>query len=183
MIRSTSVRHFASPVILLAVFGLNQSLAAVSFTGTPYSQDFNTLAATGTNNPWENDSTIPGWSLFRQPEPGTAITSYNAGSGTGNAGNFYSFTSGDGDQALGGVASGGAYFGNPATNSVAGWIALGMTNATGSAIDSFTLNYDGEQWRDAGFGMFSPLPQTMSVEYGFGQLRDCPCLDFSWDRV
>jgi hypothetical protein len=152
-----------------ALFATNHAMAAVSFTGSSYSQDFNSLAQSGTNNPWTNDSTIPGWYLFRQPDPGTAITSYNAGAGSSNAGNFFSFgLDADTDRALGGVASGGAYFSNPATNTVAGWIALGLTNSTGSTITSFTLNYDGEQWRDGGQGTFAPSFQTMVLEYGFG---------------
>jgi hypothetical protein len=42
---------------------------AISFNGSTYSQNFDTLAQTGTNITWSNDSTIPGWYLFRQPSP------------------------------------------------------------------------------------------------------------------
>jgi hypothetical protein len=140
--------------------------ATVSFGGGTYTQDFNGLPATGTSATWTNNSTLPGWYLFRQPAPGTPITSINVSGGTNNAGAFYSFHAGSGDQALGGVASSGAYFGSPGTNVVAGWIAVGLVNDTGTSISSVTVEYDGEQWRDGG-GM-NPIAHTMRVEFGLG---------------
>ena len=136
--------------------------------GNTYTQDFNTLVQSGTGQSWSNNSTLTGWFFYRQPAPGTDITTYNAGTGSNNAGNFYSFgsSSTDSDRALGGVGSGGAYFGSPATGSVAGWIAVGITNSTGQALSSFTMTYNGEQWRDGGAA--TPTAQTMVVEYGFG---------------
>lgn len=146
----------------------NRRMLSVNFTGS-YSQNFDSLSTTGTNLAWANDMTLEGWHLFRQPAPGTAITAINAGDGSSNAGNFFSFgLDADSDRALGGVASGGAYFGGPATNSIAGWIAVSLLNSTGSTITSFTVNYDGEQWRDGGQGTFAPSFQTMVFEYGFG---------------
>lgn len=136
--------------------------------GNTYTQDFNTLVQSGTGQSWSNNSTLTGWFLYRQPAPGTDITTYNAGTGSSNAGNFYSFGSSttDSDRSLGGVGSGGAYFGSPSTGSVAGWIAVGITNSTGQALSSFTMTYNGEQWRDGGAA--TPTAQTMVVEYGFG---------------
>ena len=37
-----------------------------NFNGATYTQNFDTLAISGTNIPWNNDSTIAGWSLFSQ---------------------------------------------------------------------------------------------------------------------
>src|SRR5204863_10142841 len=93
-------------------------------------QNFDTLITTGTNQPWANDttltigdSTLDGWSLFNGVASGTPITTYNSGTGSSNTGNFYSFGAAAAtERALGGVASGGAYFGSPATGAVAGWI-------------------------------------------------------------
>ncbi|MFO0814533.1 MAG: PEP-CTERM sorting domain-containing protein [Gemmatales bacterium] len=139
-----------------------------SISGSTYSQDFNTLIQTGTNQAWSNNTTLPGWFLYRQPAPGTDITTYNAGTGSSNTGNFYSFgsSSTSSERSLGGIGSGGAYFGSPATGSVAGWIAVGLTNGTGGALSSITINYNGEQWRDG--GATTPNAQTMVLEYGFG---------------
>lgn len=137
--------------------------AAVPFTGTAYTQNFDSLGDSGALS-WANDSTLPGWSLFRRPAPGTALTSITGGSGGSNAGAFYSFGSAAGERALGGVGSGGTYWGSPATNSVAGWLAASFTNDTTAEISSFNVSYDGEQWRDGG----NTSPQTMVFEYGFG---------------
>jgi hypothetical protein len=144
----------------------DRRVLAVSFTGT-YVQNFDTLPASGTNLTWTNDTTLPGWSLFRQPAPGTAITAVNASDGTSNAGSFYSFGTLS-DRALGGVGSGGAYFGSPASNTVAGWIALALTNNTGATINAIALEYDGEQWRDGG----NTSTQTMKLEFGYGATFD-----------
>ncbi len=137
-------------------------MPAITFTGS-YVQNFDSLAASGTGNAWSNGDTLEGWSLFRQPTPGTALATYAASTGTATAGAFYSFGSGA-DRALGGLGSGGTYFGSPAGGSVAGWFALAATNASGSTIDELTLRFDGEQWRNGG----NTSAQTMVLEFGFG---------------
>jgi hypothetical protein len=155
----------------LALLTASSAFADVSYTGGTYSQNFDTLASGGTNNPWTNNSTIAGWYLYQQAASGTAITTYNAGTGSSNAGAFYSFgAAGSSERSLGGVASGGSYFGSPATGAIAGWIAVGIQNDTGLSIDSFTISFDGEQWRDGGTNPAGGIPtaQTMRLEYGFG---------------
>jgi len=138
---------------------------AISFNGSTYNQNFDTLAQTGTNITWSNDSTIPGWYLFRQPVPGTPITAYNADNGSSSTGSFYSYGStSSSDRALGGLGSGGSYFGSPGVGAVAGWIAFAATNTTGSTINSVTVNFNGEQWRNGG----NTTAQTMVMQYGFG---------------
>ena len=145
----------------------DRRLLSVSFTGA-YSQDFNALPTSGTSLAWANDSTLTGWSLFRQPAPGTAIAAINANSGSSTTGTFNSFgvagTNPLTDRALGGVGSGGAYFGSPLIGAVAGWMAVALTNDTASTINALDLSYTGEQWRDGG----NTTAQTMALEYGFG---------------
>src|SRR5687767_11124480 len=58
------------------------------------SQNFDTLAISGTNQPWANDttltlgdSTLDGWSLFDSVNG--AISTYNTGDGSSNTGRFY----------------------------------------------------------------------------------------------
>lgn len=152
-------------VTALAVAGMAAAAnGAISFTGTTYTQNFDTLATTGTANAWANDSTLSGWSLFRGPVSGpVAIATYAAGTGSSNAGAFYSFGLA-GDRAFGGAASGAAYFGSPATGSVAGWLAISFTNNTAGSLSEFTLGFDGEQWRNGG----NATAQSMVLEYGFG---------------
>jgi len=66
-------------------------------------QNFDTLAQAGTNIAWTNNATIPGWHSTR--------ATYNAGTGSSNAGALYSFGVAGagvvGDRALGGIASNG----------------------------------------------------------------------------
>jgi hypothetical protein len=147
----------------VAVMG-QSALAAVNFTGTAYQQDFNTLPTSGSAVAWTNDSTLQGWSIFKQPEPGTPIPTIAAGAGTSTTGAIYSFGDSD-ERAFGGVGSGNAnYYNGAASGSVAAWIALALTNSTGSTIDSATLSFDGEQWRNGG----NASAQTMILEYGLG---------------
>ena len=157
-------------------------MAAINFFGS-YSQNFDSLAASGTGNTWSNGSTLAGWSLFRQPAPGTAITAYSANDGASNAGSFYSYGSGNSsDRALGGLGSGGTYFGSPGSGAIAGWIAFAATNKTGADLGSITIAFDGEQWRNGG----NTTAQSMVLEYGFGATFDAvatwtaPGGNFDW---
>lgn len=153
-------------LLFLALAGLTLPAAAIDIAaaGSTYNQTFDTLASSGTDLAWANDSTLPGWSLFRQPSPGTAITTYSAGTGSSSAGTFNSFGStGSTERALGGTGAGTTYFGSPATGAVAGWIASSFTNKSGAALDGFNTTWDGEQWRNA-----NTSAHTMVFEYGFG---------------
>ncbi len=155
-----------SKLLLITLF-LNAftSNAQINFS-VSYNQNFDALASSGSGNSWTNGtSPIPGWYLYRQPAPGTDITTYNADNGGSNAGSFNSFGStGSSERALGGTASGGAYFGSPASGAIAGWIAAAFNNSSGSTINSVTVGFDGEQWRNGG----NTSAQTMVLEYGFG---------------
>ena len=155
-------------LVLLSLLGaLPAANAAIVVTtaGQGYSQSFDTLATSGSSVAWANDSTIQGWSLFRQPAPGTAVTGYVAGNGSSNTGSFYSFgATASTDRALGGVGSGGTYFGSPASGMVSGWIAVEFRNDSGQDLSGFSLAFNGEQWRNGG----NTSAQTMVLEYGFG---------------
>ena len=148
-----------------------QAAIDVNAPGFTYNQNFDSLANSGAGNTWTNDITLSGWSLFVQPTPGTAFSgTYSADAGGSNSGGFKSLGSdGSSERALGGVASGNAYFSpggigtGPASGAVAGWIVLAFQNNTGGALNSFMLDFDGEQWRNANTG-----GQTMTMEYGFG---------------
>jgi hypothetical protein len=141
------------------------SVGVPSVDAFSYTQNFDSLATTGTANLWTNDSTLQGWSLFTSS--GSDITAYSTGNGSSNTGNFYSFgTTGSTDRALGGVGSGGAYFGTPApaSGAVAGYIAVAFQNNSSSALNNFTVGFNGEQWRNGG----NTSAQPMVLEYGYG---------------
>ena len=137
----------------------------ISFSSS-YSQNFDSLANSGGNNIWANDVTLPGWSLFRQPSTSpVAITAYGASNGSANGGSFYSYGSmGSSDRAIGGLGSNANSFGAPSSNNLAGWIALTLTNDSGSTINALDLSFNGEQWRNGG----NASAQSMVLEYGFG---------------
>lgn len=100
--------------------------------GSIYTQDFNTLASSGTAN-----TAIPaGWSFS---ESGTnANSTYRAGTGSDNTGDTYSFgAAGIGERAFGGLRSG----------SVVPLIGVSFINNTGAPIEKLTISYTGEQWR------------------------------------
>lgn len=150
---------FAAAALLTALPALAQ--INIATPATAYSQSFDGLATTGTANAWVNDSTLAGWSAFTWLN--TAVTTYAAGNGASTTGAFYSFGTGA-DRAWGGLGSGGTYFGSPAQASVAGYIALALVNGSAVAYDSFTIAFNGEQWRNGG----NTTAQSMVLEYGFG---------------
>ena len=136
------------------------SVTSPSFT---YAENFDTLSTSTTASAWANDSTLAGWSLFAST--GAAVPTIVGGTGSSNTGSFYSFGAAAlAERALGSAASGGAYFGSPASGAVAGWIALSLTNNSGGTLDSFTVAFDGEQWRNGG----NTNAQSLVLEYGFG---------------
>src|SRR5262249_39389642 len=128
--------------------------AQVSLTtlGTPYTQNFDTLPASGSAT-WTNNSTIPGWYHARTGN-GTTIV---ANDGSSNAGNLYSYGTGTAtDRALGSVGSGNAAAGNF-------FWGVRLQNNTGSTITSLNVSYTGEQWRNS-----AAAAQTVSFSYLVG---------------
>lgn len=114
-----------------------------------YSQNFDSLLSTGTNNAWTDDNTIPGWYSNR--------TLYIASTGTNNAGALYSFGSASlpTNRALGSVASNG-------TETI--FYGVRLLNNTSNTITSLNIQYIGEQWRDGG----NTTPQKLDFSYQVG---------------
>lgn len=140
----------ASATLLAAVSA--QAAVSVTSAAFTYGQSFDSLVSSGSAT-FVNDSTLTGWSLFRSS--GSAMT-MTAGTGSSNAGGFYSFgAAASTDRALGSVGSG-------ATGTIA--YALALTNNSGAALNSFTIGYDGEQWRNGGV----TSAHALLMEYGYG---------------
>jgi DNA/RNA endonuclease G, NUC1 len=118
--------------------------------GSPLTENFDSLAQTGTNITWTNNVTIPGWYSSR--------TTYNTGTGSSNTGALYSFgLTPASDRALGSVGSGG-------TGTV--YWAVRFINNTGGTITSLNVNYIGEQWRTGGSSNATPsVAQTVDFQY------------------
>jgi predicted extracellular nuclease len=129
-----SVMTILALMLMALPMGSAQAAGTVSLTtlGSPYNQDFDTLANSGTAN-----TTVPtGWEFS---ESGTnANTTYRAGTGSDNAGDTYSFgASGNTERAFGGLRSG----------TLVPLIGAQFTNNTGGTITSLDISYTGEQWR------------------------------------
>jgi hypothetical protein len=107
--------------------------AQVSFTGATLTQNFDSLANTGTGNAFANNNTIVGWYSNQ--------TTYNAGNGSSSTASMYSYgATASSDRALGGLTSNGV----PSIT-----YAIQIVNNTGATINLNTLqlSYTGEQWR------------------------------------
>jgi hypothetical protein len=126
--------------------GTAQAELVVNSLSYSYSQDFDTLANSGSGNTWIDDSTIAGWwwdSSAPAEEPSTAANGYDTSTGSSAAIAAYSFgASGNGERAMG-MISGGS---RPAADFA---IAVQFRNNTGSAISlaDVKVSYTGEQWR------------------------------------
>lgn len=138
----------------------------ITSTATPYTQNFNTLAVSGSS------STRPtGWNLL---ESGTnANTTYTADAGTSTTGNTYSYGTGTGtDRAFGGLLSG----------SLVPTIGVQVRNSTGATITAITVTYTGEQWRCGATGRADRLDfqySTSATSLSTGTWVDVNTLDFS----
>jgi len=174
----------AAITVLMAVSVSVAAPVNYSTPGNVITENFDSLANAGTLIAWTNDSTLPAWSLYNSL--GNAVATYNSGNGGSNAGAFYSFGTVDTtERALGGTASGGAYFGSPGSGALAGWITVAINNNTGGTLSDFTVGFDGEQWRNGG----NTAAQTMVLEYGFGATFGtvgswtAPGGNFDWSSV
>jgi endonuclease G len=154
----TFVAFVSVGFILASSFTLQPSQAltnggSITALGVPLTESFDTLASVNTAITWTDNVTIPGVYSTR--------ATYNAGTGSSNAGALYSFgVAGAGavaDRALGSVGSG-------STGTI--YWGVKLANNTGATITSLTVNYNGEQWRNG--GATSPavaLAQTVEFQY------------------
>ena len=134
-----------------------QAVYAIPITsfGTPSTQNFDTLANTGTPA-WADDSTLTGW--HAQFGTTTNPTTYLPGTGSVNTGALYSFGSASStDRALGSVGS---------TSTTDVYWAIKLTNNTGGTITSLGVSFTGEQWRAGGCTLpCTPAAQTVDFQY------------------
>jgi hypothetical protein len=157
---------FTALAIFLALALPVSAQTCVSLTNITYTQNFDTLANTGTS------SVLPtGWFFS---ESGTnANATYTAGTGSGNAGDTYSFgAAASTDRALGGLQSGSLI---PA-------IGACFVNNSGSSIE-VSIGYTGEQWRlgqsGRGADRLDFQYSTDATALNNGTWTDFNALDFS----
>jgi uncharacterized protein len=141
---------------------------SLTASGVAYTQNFDTLANTGTSSLLPNS--------FEISEAGTAANAtYTAGTGSGNTGDTYSFgAAGSTDRALGGLQSG----------SLIPTFGVSFTNNTGAMITSLQIAYTGEQYRLGSTGRadridFQYSTTATSVASPANNWIDVDSLDFS----
>ncbi|HLP36604.1 choice-of-anchor J domain-containing protein [Lacibacter sp.] len=136
-IQLTITNVSGSATINTAVAAINlidDDVAPGILLSSTYSQNFNSLANTGTGLTWTNNTTIEGWYSSR--------STYNSGTGVSNSGALYSFgEASNTDRALGSVGSG-------STGTV--YYGARFKNNTGTTITKLKIIYTGEQWRNGG---------------------------------
>jgi predicted extracellular nuclease len=179
--KTSSFQRHQLPMFLIAILlgsvlllGLKEiiptahaSVTAVSINAldTPLTENFDTLASTGTS------SVVPnGWAFAETST--NANTTYTAGNGGTNGGDTYSFgNTGSTERAFGGLQSG----------NLIPTIGASFTNNTSSTITSLAIAYTGEQWRLGATGRADRLDFQYSLDatsLTTGTYTDFDTLDF-----
>jgi predicted extracellular nuclease len=138
--------------LMLMALPMQSVQAAPASLSSTYTQNFNSLASSGTGNIWTDDTTISSWYSNR--------TAYNAGTGSSATGALYSFGTDATDRALGSVASG-----------TSGTIFYGVrfVNDTPNVVIQLDISYTGEQWRTGGSATVDPsVAQKLDFQYQVG---------------
>lgn len=139
-----SNKLFGATLVAATLLAASGAQAQVVLTTKTYTQDFNTLATSGTSK------LLPtGWQL---DERGTSSAGSDDAYATVNAntGTAYAFGTGT-ERALGSVTS---------VNATPILFGAFFTNALGGTIESIALDYFGEQWR-----LGSAKSDVLSFEY------------------
>lgn len=116
----------------VSLAGVNGQIVISNASNFSYSQNFDSLLSTGTNNTWTDNTTISGWYSNR--------TNYVSTNGTSTTGALNSLGStGSSERAIGATSSGSA---TPV-------LGLILVNSSGSPIllNDIKLSFTGEQWR------------------------------------
>ena len=150
-------------------YGSFGSAYTENFDGLPKDAPAGASIETVYTSGWQDDTTtvagtrvsVPGWYLYHPLTP--AENGFNDhqrlrfGPGA-NTGSFWAFGSSATvtDMALGSVGSA-----TVAADNTPMFIALRLTNTTGVTLTSFTVTYDGEEWRDGQ----SAAAETLTFDY------------------
>jgi hypothetical protein len=163
------IRKSILEVVCLTALGVLTAPAAliIGSLNTTYSEDFNTLASSGTS------STVPsGWAFVESGNGSKADGVYSAGTGSNDDGDTYSFgASNSSERALGQLRSG----------SVSTVIGVELENRTGTTITALLLSYVGEQWRLGATGRQDGMDFQYSLNatsLSTGTWTDFDALDF-----
>jgi hypothetical protein len=170
--------------LLIAQSSILRAAILYSMAGSTYSENFNGLPTDMPDsansiqgvyvNGWQDDTTtvsgdhvsVPGWYLWHPLDPSGTEDGTNhhqrLRNGAGqNTGAFWAFsgTATDSEKALGSIGST-----TVAANNDNMLIVLRLTNNTGATLDTFTVTYDGEEWRDGQLA----TPESLFFGYNLG---------------
>jgi hypothetical protein len=151
---SRATRHLLiCPIALIATAArINECNAQLcsQLTGGIHTEDFNTLAASGTSN-----FSVPTGFAFSEAGSGSNLT-YAASDGSNSTGNTYSF---------GTTASTERAFGEITSTVVQPTIGACFVNSTNQPISSLNIGYTGEEWRlGAADGLVDRLDFQISTD-------------------
>jgi hypothetical protein len=140
-----------SEPMVLSVFVQPTQTEAVEMTGATgsYTQNFNTLASSGTPG-WTNAvAPLPSWYAYA----GTmAVTNYRTGTGSATDGGLYSYgTNHASDRSLGSLASAEKNY----------RFGVAFINTTGQTVTNLVIGFTAEQWRVGA----SAATNTLSFHY------------------
>ncbi len=119
-----------------------------------YSQNFDSLASSGSANSWTDNFTLPGWYASKKVLP-AVVTNYIASTGSLTTGALYSYgAAASANRAIGLLVSG-----------TPGDMAFGVrfTNDTAFVQSNIVVSFTGEQWRNA-----NASAQTLAFSYQIG---------------
>jgi DNA/RNA endonuclease G (NUC1) len=135
--------------LIPSAFADTSTPVSIASFGTAVTQNFDTLVSSGTGTLAAN--TPAGWGFSESST--NANTTYTAGTGSGTAGDTYSFGSAavPGDRALGQLRSG----------TLISTLGGTFQNNTGGTITSLAVSYVGEQWR------LGATPRTIAERMDF----------------
>lgn len=129
-------------------------------SGTNYSQNFNTLATSGSSNGWTNNLTLAGWYAAKG---GSDTTNYIASTGTSMTAGIFSFgvsgVNSASDRALGSLAG----------SSTPNAFGIRFVNDSAFLITNLCLSFTGEQWRNA----YGTSAETNVLAFSY-QVADVP---------
>src|ERR1035441_4919826 len=137
---NSSLRHCLTVVCVLVGL-ITKTFAQVNYSGGAYQQNFDSLPSSGASISWVDNSTLPGWYAWRTT-PGSPPSTLTLDSGTITSTSVlhnYGSTNST-DRALGLLP--GSTPGNV-------MVGLRLHNTGAVTYHSFTVTYDGEQWRSA----------------------------------
>ena len=144
-------------------------MISLTTLGSPYTQDFNTLAVSGT----ANSLTVIDWVINETGGGARDNELYAAGTGSDNTGDTYSFgAAASTERALGGLLSG----------TLVPTFGAQFVNNTGATLTSLAVAYTGEQWRLGATGRADRIDFQFSLDatsLSTGTWTDVNALDFS----